>query len=86
MPVVRIDLRKGKDRAYRQEIGRVVYDALVDARRPSRRQITEPFGLIGCYPEPVACRSANGGDGSTLVLSRASRARIRRDDIPPRLT
>ena len=29
MPLVRIDLRKGKDAAYRKEIGRVVYDALV---------------------------------------------------------
>lgn len=28
MPLVRIDLRKGKDAAYRQEIGRVVYEAL----------------------------------------------------------
>jgi hypothetical protein len=26
MPLVRIDIRKGKDAAYRQEIGRVVYD------------------------------------------------------------
>ena len=30
MPLVRIDIRKGKDTAYRQEIGRVVYDALID--------------------------------------------------------
>ena len=29
MPLVRIDVRKGKDVAYRQEIGRVVYEALV---------------------------------------------------------
>jgi len=29
MPLVRIDLRKGKDPTYRQEIGRVVYEALV---------------------------------------------------------
>ena len=28
MPFVRIDLRKGKDAAYRQAIGRVVYEAL----------------------------------------------------------
>ena len=28
MPLVRIDLRKGKDLAYRQEIGRVVYEAM----------------------------------------------------------
>jgi 4-oxalocrotonate tautomerase len=29
MPLARIDLLKGKDAAYRQEIGRVVYEALV---------------------------------------------------------
>jgi 4-oxalocrotonate tautomerase len=29
MPLVRIDLRKGKDLTYRQEIGRVVYEAMV---------------------------------------------------------
>ena len=29
MPLVRIDLRKGKDQTYRQEIGRVVYEAMV---------------------------------------------------------
>jgi hypothetical protein len=31
MPLVRIDLRKGKDAAYRQDIGRVVYEAMVAA-------------------------------------------------------
>jgi 4-oxalocrotonate tautomerase len=34
MPLVRIDLRKGKDAAYRQEIGRVVYEALVSVGVP----------------------------------------------------
>ena len=34
MPLARIDLLKGKDSAYRQEIGRVVYDALVAAGVP----------------------------------------------------
>ena len=29
MPLVRINLRKGKDSAYRQQIGHVVYEALV---------------------------------------------------------
>ena len=29
MPLARIDLRKGKDAAYRQKLGRVVYEALV---------------------------------------------------------
>lgn len=34
MPLVRIDLRKGKDATYRQKIGRVVYDALVSVGVP----------------------------------------------------
>ena len=34
MPLVRIDVRKGKDAAYRQEIGRVVYEALVGVGVP----------------------------------------------------
>ena len=29
MPLVRIDLQKGKDAAYRQKAGRIVYDAMV---------------------------------------------------------
>jgi 4-oxalocrotonate tautomerase len=35
MPFVRIDLRKVKDAAYRQEIGRVVYEALVGVGVPT---------------------------------------------------
>ena len=34
MPFVRIDLRKGKDAAYRQAIGRVVYEALLSVGVP----------------------------------------------------
>lgn len=34
MPLVRIDVRKGKDAAYRQAIGRVVYEALVGVGVP----------------------------------------------------
>jgi 4-oxalocrotonate tautomerase family enzyme len=34
MPLVRIDLGKGKATAYRQEIGRVVYDALASVGVP----------------------------------------------------
>jgi 4-oxalocrotonate tautomerase len=36
MPLVRIDLRKGKDAAYRQEVARVVYEALVGVGVPER--------------------------------------------------
>jgi 4-oxalocrotonate tautomerase len=34
MPLVRIDLRKGRDAAYRQQIGQVVYEALVGVGVP----------------------------------------------------
>jgi phenylpyruvate tautomerase PptA (4-oxalocrotonate tautomerase family) len=34
MPLVRIDLRRGKDATYRQQIGRVVYDAMVGVGVP----------------------------------------------------
>jgi 4-oxalocrotonate tautomerase len=36
MPLVRIDLRKGKDAAFRQEIGRVVHDALISVGVPEK--------------------------------------------------
>ena len=36
MPFARIDLRKGKNAAYRQEIGRVVYEALVSVGVPAK--------------------------------------------------
>jgi phenylpyruvate tautomerase PptA (4-oxalocrotonate tautomerase family) len=34
MPLVRIDLRRGKDAAYRQQVGRVVYDAMLGVGVP----------------------------------------------------
>jgi phenylpyruvate tautomerase PptA (4-oxalocrotonate tautomerase family) len=34
MPLVRIDLRKGKDAAYRQQVARVVYDAMLSVGVP----------------------------------------------------
>jgi 4-oxalocrotonate tautomerase len=36
MPLVRIDLRKGKDAAHRQEIARVIYEALVSVGVPKK--------------------------------------------------
>src|SRR5258708_16414050 len=36
MPFARIDIRKGKDAAYRREIGRVVYEALVSVGVPPK--------------------------------------------------
>jgi 4-oxalocrotonate tautomerase len=36
MPLVRIDLRRGKTAAYRQEIGRVVYEAMVSVGVPQK--------------------------------------------------
>jgi phenylpyruvate tautomerase PptA (4-oxalocrotonate tautomerase family) len=35
MPLVRIDLQKGKDAAYRKQIGRVVYEAMVGVGVPA---------------------------------------------------
>jgi 4-oxalocrotonate tautomerase len=35
MPLVRIDLRRGKDAAYRQQIGRVVYEAMLSVGVPA---------------------------------------------------
>jgi 4-oxalocrotonate tautomerase len=43
MPFVRIDLRKGKDASYRQEIGRVVYEAMVSVGVPAN----DRFEIIG---------------------------------------
>ena len=34
MPLVRIDLRKGKDATYRQEIGQIVHEALISVGVP----------------------------------------------------
>ena len=45
MPLVRIDLRKGKDAAYRQDIGRVVYEALVSVGVPKG----DRFQVVGEY-------------------------------------
>jgi 4-oxalocrotonate tautomerase len=36
MPLVRIDLRKGKDAAYRRNIGRIIYEALVSVGVPEK--------------------------------------------------
>jgi 4-oxalocrotonate tautomerase len=43
MPLVRIDLRKGKDSAYLQKVGRVVYEALLSVGVPEK----DRFQIIG---------------------------------------
>jgi 4-oxalocrotonate tautomerase len=43
MPLVRIDLRKGKDAAYRQQVGRIVYEAMVGVGVPK----DDRFQVIG---------------------------------------
>jgi 4-oxalocrotonate tautomerase len=45
MPLVRIDLRKGKDAAYRQDIGHIVYEALVGIGVPKN----DRFQVVGEY-------------------------------------
>src|SRR6202453_4912812 len=47
MPLVRIDLRKGKDAAYRQDIGRTVYQALVSVGVPKN----DRFQVVGEYED-----------------------------------
>ena len=46
MPLVRIDLRKGKDATYRQEVGRAVYDALLSVGVPNN----DRFQIIAEHP------------------------------------
>jgi 4-oxalocrotonate tautomerase len=43
MPLVRVDLRKGKDAAYLQKVGRVVYEALLSVGVPEK----DRFQIIG---------------------------------------
>jgi phenylpyruvate tautomerase PptA (4-oxalocrotonate tautomerase family) len=55
MPLVRIDLRKGKDAAYRQEIGRVVYEAMVAVGVPAndRFQIVTEHDADSFFYDPI---------------------------------
>jgi phenylpyruvate tautomerase PptA (4-oxalocrotonate tautomerase family) len=51
MPLVRIDLRKGKDRQYMRDIGRVVYEALLSVGVPEKDRFQvisehDPDGLV----------------------------------------
>jgi phenylpyruvate tautomerase PptA (4-oxalocrotonate tautomerase family) len=43
MPLIRIDLRRGKDAAYRQQISRVVYEAMVGVGVPAN----DRFQVVG---------------------------------------
>ena len=55
MPLVRIDVRKGKDAAYRQEIGRVVYEALVGVGAPKndRFQVISEYDSDSFIFDPI---------------------------------
>jgi 4-oxalocrotonate tautomerase len=48
MPLVRIDLRKGKDATYREEISRIVHEALVSVGVPK----DDRFQLISEHEPP----------------------------------
>ena len=48
MPLVRIDLRKGKDATYREEISRIVHEALVSVGVPT----DDRFQLISEHEPP----------------------------------
>jgi phenylpyruvate tautomerase PptA (4-oxalocrotonate tautomerase family) len=43
MPLVRIDLRRGKDAAYRQQVGHAVYEAMVGVGVPAN----DRFQIVG---------------------------------------
>jgi phenylpyruvate tautomerase PptA (4-oxalocrotonate tautomerase family) len=43
MPLVRIDIRKGKDAAFRRQVGRAVYEAMVSVGVPANDQ----FEIVG---------------------------------------
>lgn len=43
MPLIRIDLRKGKNAGYRQDVGRVVYEPLVGVGVPEN----DRFQVVG---------------------------------------
>jgi len=47
MPLVRIDLLKGKDAAYRQNVGRVVYEAMIGVGVPEK----DRFQIISEHDE-----------------------------------
>lgn len=54
MPLVRIDLRQGKDAGYREEIGRVVYEAMVSVGVPEkdRFQVITEHDVSGFLFDP----------------------------------
>jgi len=53
MPLVRIDLRKGKGAAYRNEVGRVVYEALVGVGVPKKDRF-QVIGEISCSTRTIS--------------------------------
>ena len=64
MPLVRIDVRKGKDAAYRQEISRVVYDAMVGVGVPQkdRFQIIAEHDAVNFIYDPSYLGIERTGD------------------------
>ena len=54
MPLVRIDLRKGKDAGYRQNIGQTVYEAMVAVGVPAndRFQVVTEHGADNFFYDP----------------------------------
>jgi hypothetical protein len=57
MPLVRIDLQKGKDAAYRKRIGRVVYEAMVGVGVPAKRstalRAADAEAITGAMRTPI---------------------------------
>jgi len=83
MPLARIDLRKGKTAAYRQQVGQVVYDAMLSIGVPKddRFQIIqehEPDGLIYdpgylgiARTDDFICIQVTWNEGRTLEQKKA---------------
>lgn len=68
MPLVRIDLRKGKDAAYREQIRRAVHEAMASVGAPANDQfeIVEEHGADELLFDP-ADLGINRSDGLVII-------------------
>lgn len=83
MPLARIDLRKGKTAAYRQQVGQVVYDAMLSIGVPKddRFQIIQEHEQDGLIYDPgylgiartddFICIQVTWNEGRTLEQKKA---------------
>ena len=71
MPLVRIDLRKGKDSEYRQRVGQVVYDAMRSVGVPEndRFQVIQEHDANGLVYDPDYLRIARTDDFISIQIT-----------------